>query len=221
MGAPLFREKGYNVDEQGFLLDFNQWDEGFAALVASDLGMSEELSETHWAVIGFIRDSFTREGRCPLVYEACRAVGLSWSALKGLFPTGYHRGACLVAGIAGKDRLVNYYGERAPVRRAAEAKAASREKTYRVDIDGFLMSASEWDEEYAIRRAAEIGVPGGLSDKHWQIIRSLRESYRTTGVVPTVYECCESNGLELEELEKLFPEGYHRGAIKVSGLRVT
>jgi sulfur relay (sulfurtransferase) DsrC/TusE family protein len=60
----------------------------------------------------------------------------------------------------------------------------------------------------------------GLTDRHWQVIRYLRESYRRKGYVPTVYECCESNNLELEDLASLFPDGYHRGAVKVSGLRV-
>ena len=38
-------------------------------------------------------------------------------------------------------------------------------------------------------------------------------------VVPTVYEACADNGLELEDLEQLFSDGYHRGAVKLAGLR--
>ncbi len=38
--------------------------------------------------------------------------------------------------------------------------------------------------------------------------------------VPTVYETCEENRIEIEDLEALFPDGYHRGAVKISGLRV-
>jgi sulfur relay (sulfurtransferase) DsrC/TusE family protein len=59
-----------------------------------------------------------------------------------------------------------------------------------------------------------------LGDKHWQIIKYLRERYEKDKEVPTVYETCEENNIELEELEQLFPDGYHRGAVKIAGLRV-
>jgi sulfur relay (sulfurtransferase) DsrC/TusE family protein len=40
------------------------------------------------------------------------------------------------------------------------------------------------------------------------------------GVVPTVYETFVANSLELEDLERLFPDGYQRDAVKLAGLRV-
>jgi tRNA 2-thiouridine synthesizing protein E len=59
-----------------------------------------------------------------------------------------------------------------------------------------------------------------LTDDHWRVINFLRKRFEETGTVPTVYETCEENRIELENLESLFPDGYHRGAVKVSGLRV-
>jgi tRNA 2-thiouridine synthesizing protein E len=59
----------------------------------------------------------------------------------------------------------------------------------------------------------------GLTDKHWRIIRFLREHFRKNSVVPTLFETCEMNQIELDELETLFPDGYHRGAVKIAGLR--
>ena len=38
--------------------------------------------------------------------------------------------------------------------------------------------------------------------------------------VITVYERCEANGMDIEELERLFQDGYHRGATETVGLRV-
>jgi len=63
-------------------------------------------------------------------------------------------------------------------------------------------------------------IPGGMSDKHWQIIHFLRNYYSKNNCVATVYETCEANNIEIEELERLFPDGYHRGAVKIAGLRV-
>ncbi len=50
--------------------------------------------------------------------------------------------------------------------------------------------------------------------------RFLRKRFQETGSVPTVYETCEQNKIEIEDLERLFPDGYHRGAVKISGLHV-
>ncbi len=60
-------------------------------------------------------------------------------------------------------------------------------------------------------------MPGGkLTKRHWEIIRYLRKSYYTTGKIPTICETCEANHIDLDELELLFPDGYHRGAVKIA-----
>ena len=61
--------KNYVVDERYVLADLNEWDENFASGMASLLHISEGLSDKHWEVIRFIRDSFFDGGTCPLVYE--------------------------------------------------------------------------------------------------------------------------------------------------------
>jgi tRNA 2-thiouridine synthesizing protein E len=75
-----------------------------------------------------------------------------------------------------------------------------------------LMSCIIWDD---------MKIHGGkLTDKHWQIIRFLREYYEKNEEIPTVYETCEANQINIEELDQLFPDGYHRGAVKIAGLRM-
>ncbi len=58
-----------------------------------------------------------------------------------------------------------------------------------------------------------------LRVSHWKIMRFLRTQYKKTSQVPTIYETCEANEVELEEMESLFPDGYHRGAVKIAGLK--
>ena len=144
---------------------------------------------------------------------------------KKLFPKGYLRGACKLAGITYRDRLVNYYGERGQVTKfraepGVPPQPELREKVYRIDVFGFLVDPSEWDENFATSRAHDMKIPGGLSDKHWRIIQYLRDRLEKDGSVPRVFECCEANQIELDELERLFPDGYHRGALRIAGLRV-
>jgi tRNA 2-thiouridine synthesizing protein E len=33
-------------------------------------------------------------------------------------------------------------------------------------------------------------------------------------------ETCEANSIEIDEFATLFPDGYHRGAVKIAGLRL-
>jgi len=95
------------------------------------------------------------------------------------------------------------------------------DKTYEKDMRGFLVYPDEWDEYYATFRAYDMKIPGGkLTEDHWKIIRFLRESWEKNNTVPNVYETCEATGFQLEELERLFPDGYHRGAVKIAGLKV-
>ncbi len=214
-----FEGKIYSVDSEGFLLDYNQWDENFARGMAPEIKIPAGLTREHWKVIHFIRKAFNQAGECPLVYQTCKANGLHLKDLKTLFPTGYLRGACKLSGITYKERLVDYYGEEGLKFREEGARPESEEKVYRVDVRGFLVDPSEWDENFAIHKAHEMKMKAGLAEKHWQIVHFLREYFNRNRHVPTVYETCEANQIELDELERLFPDGYHRGAVKIAGLQ--
>ena len=61
-------------------------------------------------------------------------------------------------------------------------------------------------------------MPGPLTEKHWKIIYYLRARFAKTGKIPTIYETCGDNGIDIEEFGELFPDGYHRGAVKIAGL---
>ena len=95
-----------------------------------------------------------------------------------------------------------------------------KDKIYRVNVLGFLVDPDEWDEEFVRSKAAELKMSGSFTERHWQIIRYLRERFRETNSAPTVYQTCKDNGLSIDELQELFPDGYHRGAVKLAGLCV-
>jgi len=211
-----FGNKSYPVDSDEFLTDFSAWDENFARGMAPKVGIISGLSEDHWREIYFIRDYYKKTGKCPLVYETTRMNRLHLQELKKLFPAGYLRGACKLAGITYREG----YLEQSWVEGLAEQITTAEEgKTYEINVRGFLVNPSQWDKRYALYRAWEMKMPK-LTEKHWQILEFLRQRFAANNIVPTVYDTCEANHLELEELERLFPDGYHRGAVKLAGLRV-
>jgi tRNA 2-thiouridine synthesizing protein E len=198
----------------GYLLDFNDWDENFARGMALKVGIISGLSEDHWKIINFIRDYFKRTGKCPLIYETCRMNRLRLPGLKKLFHAGYLRGACKLAGVT----YMEGYLVSGAFRLLHIDRAAQEKQTFEVNIQGFLINPQQWNEMYAIYKAQEMKMPL-LTDKHWQVINFLRQSFEQNNLVPTVYETCEAGDIGLKELQRLFPDGYHRGAVKIAGLR--
>lgn len=206
--------KEFEVDDQGFLTDSRTWDESFARLLAPRVGIPDGLTDRHWTIIHFIRQSAAEIGRCPLVYQTCKMNNLRLAELRQLFPTGYLRGACRLAGLTYADAPPG-----AADRFDDEIPRSDQKRSYEVDAHGFLIDADAWDDAFASGKAEELGMDI-LSDESWKIVFWLRHEYQISGRVPTVYETCEAHGLEFRDLENLFPTGYHRGAIKISGLRV-
>jgi tRNA 2-thiouridine synthesizing protein E len=213
-----FQDRVYEVDAEGFLTDPAQWDKSFAQGMANQVGIPGGLLPSHWNVISLIRDTFAETGRCPMAYEICRALDLRLADLKKLFPAGYLRGACKLSGLTYKEEEV--HASWLPKRPPAKLAKPAEERSYHVDIRGFLIASSDWDEEYAVYKAQEMKVPEALTPGHWEIINFLRGYFEENRRVPTVYETCEANKIEIDELERLFPDGYHRGAVKIAGLRV-
>lgn len=207
----IFGEKEYTLDQQGFLDPPQQWDENFADGMAEMQGIYGGLTEEHWDFIRYLRKKFIEEETVPVVVLACADNNLRLNDLRFLFPTGYHRGACRIAGI-NYDFMykTNYW-------LTYETSTLPRED-YNLTPDGFLEDFEQWNERFAHLIIREWKLKQGLTDRHLEIIGFLRDFYRRTRNIPTIYETCKVNNLNLDELKELFPEGYRRGAYRIAGL---
>jgi TusE/DsrC/DsvC family sulfur relay protein len=86
-----------------------------------------------------------------------------------------------------------------------------------VDAEGFLTDAFQWNEEIAAEIAREHGIPV-LSDRHWQVVRYMREVYLRDGQAPTIRSLGKSSGVSIKELYQLFPKGPAKLAAKIGGI---
>lgn len=207
-----FKGKVYEIDEDDFLVHPGDWDKDFAEGMAPLNGISGDLTQAHWDIIWFIREFFLETSKCPLVHKTCKSQNLRLAELQKLFPTGYRRGACKLAGLCfNYDDVSNTCSPTAGV-------AVSTTQVYRVNVKGFLVDPAEWNEEFAMHKWEETKMPGSLTEKHWQIIYYLRAEFARTGKIPTIYETCGDNKVDIEEFGEIFPDGYHRGAVKIAGL---
>jgi tRNA 2-thiouridine synthesizing protein E len=203
--------KTYSLDQHGFLDPASQWDEAFAEGIAPELGIYGGLSDRHWDMVRYLRRKFVEEKTVPTVVAACADLGFHLRELRFLFPTGYHRGACKLAGIDFEFMFrTNYWltCESSPIRFG----------DYRTDALGFLERFEDWDEQFAVGVIREWRLLIGLTDRHRQIIGFLREHYERHRAIPSIYETCQRTDLTLEELGRLFPPGYRRGACLIAGL---
>jgi tRNA 2-thiouridine synthesizing protein E len=203
--------KQYTLDEHGYLDLPEQWDETFAEGMAGRLGLYGGLTPEHWQFIRYLRGKFIENKTVPFVVHACANNNITLSRLTFLFPTGYHRGACKIAGIS-----YQFMVDSNPW--LTQESYSVLKSEYRVSEMAFLESFEQWDERFAEIVASEWKLPEGLTEKHWQMIQYLREHFSRTGTIPTVYAFCKANGIEVKELGDLFPDGYRRGACRMAGL---
>lgn len=85
------------------------------------------------------------------------------------------------------------------------------------DKDGFFMNFEDWSEEIFEYLAKESGL-SDINDKHWQVIRFLRNYYAYNGRAPLHRQMKEGTGMSILEMEALFPDGLKRGARRLAGL---
>lgn len=97
---PMFEEGGVSieVDEDGFIVNPEDWTEAVAAALAGGEGV-EELTEEHWKVMHYLRDYYQKFGVAPMIRKLCKETGFPLKKIYDLFPSGPAKGACKLAGL--------------------------------------------------------------------------------------------------------------------------
>jgi len=83
--------------------------------------------------------------------------------------------------------------------------------------EGFLVDPSQWTEEMAVELARREDIDA-LTDRHWQVIRFMRQQYEDTGTGPNVRMLAKTSGIPVKELYQLFPKGPAKTAAKIAGI---
>jgi len=86
-----------------------------------------------------------------------------------------------------------------------------------VDAEGFLTDPEQWNEGIAQAIAHENGVPE-LTDRHWLVVRYMRERYLETGTAPSIRALGKESGVPVKELYELFPKCPAKLAAKIGGI---
>jgi tRNA 2-thiouridine synthesizing protein E len=99
-----FEGKQYEIDEDGYLQDWQEWQEGMAQVMADQDG--QKLTGEHWEIIKFLREYFMKFQIAPMIKILVKEIGKAMGPEKGntkylyeLFPAGPAKQACRYAGL--------------------------------------------------------------------------------------------------------------------------
>jgi TusE/DsrC/DsvC family sulfur relay protein len=97
MPVTTLNGKSVHVNEEGFLTEFDEWDEELAVVLAEQIGI--ELTDAHWKVIRFVRDDFKAQGETPTTRRVHVVGGIPVKEQFALFPKKPGKKMSYIAGV--------------------------------------------------------------------------------------------------------------------------
>ena len=107
----IYNNQNIATDKQGYLLDFTQWNEEVAVLLAESDEI--ELIEAHWEVIRFVREFYLTYNTSPAIRALTKAMKAEFGEEKAssrylyrLFKQGPAKQATKYAGLPKPARCI-------------------------------------------------------------------------------------------------------------------
>jgi TusE/DsrC/DsvC family sulfur relay protein len=104
MATMDFQGKQLEVDDDGYLLNLDDWSKELAEHLAKQDGI--DLSPAHWEVINFLREYYKQYQIAPMIKILVKEIGKAMGPEKGntkylyeLYPAGPAKQACRYAGL--------------------------------------------------------------------------------------------------------------------------
>ena len=98
MTSKTYAGKTVEVDEEGFLVNSDDWTEEMAPELAKEVGINE-LNDTHWKIIRFLRNDFKEKGQIPTIRRIKNAGGVPTKDVYDAFPNGPAKKAAMISGL--------------------------------------------------------------------------------------------------------------------------
>ncbi|SPQ01224.1 Sulfite reductase, dissimilatory-type gamma subunit [Candidatus Sulfobium mesophilum] len=99
-----FQGKQIEVDDDGYLINLDDWSKELATELAKGDGLT--LTDAHWEVINFLREYYKQYQIAPMIKILVKEIGKAMGPEKGntkylyeLYPAGPAKQACRYAGL--------------------------------------------------------------------------------------------------------------------------
>ena len=86
-----------HVDAEGFLTEYDEWNEDLGRQLAARIGI--QMTEAHWRVINFLRADYQAQGETPTLRRVSIQAGVPVKELFALFPAKPAKKMAYVAGL--------------------------------------------------------------------------------------------------------------------------
>lgn len=86
-----------HVDDDGFMTDYDEWNEDLATVLAAQIGI--ELTDEHWKVIRFLRADFMQTGEAATTRRVQTTGGIPVKEQFRLFPKKPAKKMAYIAGL--------------------------------------------------------------------------------------------------------------------------
>jgi TusE/DsrC/DsvC family sulfur relay protein len=85
------------VDAEGFLTEYDEWDEQLGAQLAAQIGI--EMTPVHWTAIRFLRADYPEQGETATLRRVSTLAGIPIKELFELFPKKPAKKMAYIAGL--------------------------------------------------------------------------------------------------------------------------
>jgi TusE/DsrC/DsvC family sulfur relay protein len=86
-----------HVDDEGFLTEYDEWNEDLAKVLAAQIGI--DLTDAHWKAIRFLREDYQAQGETATLRRVSTVGGIPTKDLFTLFPKKPAKKMAYIAGL--------------------------------------------------------------------------------------------------------------------------
>ena len=86
-----------HVDDEGFLTEYEEWNEDLAKTLAAQIGI--DLTDSHWKAIRFLRQDYKAQGETATIRRVSTVGGIPIKELFMLFPKKPAKKMAYIAGL--------------------------------------------------------------------------------------------------------------------------
>jgi TusE/DsrC/DsvC family sulfur relay protein len=97
MAVATIAGREVQVDAEGFMTEYDDWNEEVAAQLAANIGV--ELTEAHWKALRFLREDYRSQGETPTLRRITNVAGIPTKELFTLFPKKPAKKMAYIAGV--------------------------------------------------------------------------------------------------------------------------
>jgi TusE/DsrC/DsvC family sulfur relay protein len=97
MPATTISGRQIHIDDEGFLTNYDEWNDDIAAQLAAQIGVT--LTDAHWKAIRFLRDDYRTQGETATIRRVSTLAGIPTKELFTLFPKKPAKKMAYIAGL--------------------------------------------------------------------------------------------------------------------------